>query len=106
MAKTQTTMDPRLGLEAPIRMLAGSEAHVWKLPLDIDTNTFAYVADFLSPDEKKKADRFQFDIHRRRFIAGRGLLRLILGRCCDVQPAELRFDYAPNGKPRVRRSDR
>src|SRR5436190_21847773 len=105
MAKTQTTMDPGLGLEVPMRILAEGETHVWKLSLDIDKNTFANVAGLLSPDERKKADRFQFEVHRCRFIAGRGLLRLILGRYCDVQPAELRFDYAPNGKPGVRRGE-
>jgi 4'-phosphopantetheinyl transferase len=82
--------------------VAGGEVHVWKLPLDIDKSTFAKVAGLLAPDERRRADRFQFEVHRDRFIAVRGMLRLILGRYCDVQPAELRFDYAPNGKPTLR----
>jgi 4'-phosphopantetheinyl transferase len=82
--------------------VAGGEVHVWKLPLDIDKSTSAKVAGLLSPDERTRAGRFQVEGHRERFIAGRGMLRLILGRYCDVQPAELRFDYAPNGKPALR----
>jgi len=105
MTTEPITIDPGLGFELPMRRVVGGEAHVWKLPLDIDNGTFAKAADVLSPDERKRADRFQFEVHRRRFIAGRGMLRLILGHYCDVQPAELRFDYAPNGKPTLRRGE-
>ena len=96
------TIDPNLSLEVHSRTLAAGEVHVWKLPLDLDMSTFANFACLLSSDERKRADRFHFELHRSRFIAGRGLLRLILGRYCDVQPAELRFDYAPSGKPALR----
>ena len=102
IALAQMTTDPGLGFALPTWRVAGGEAHVWKLPLDIDSATFGKVAGLLSPDERKRADRFQFEVHRDRFIAGRGMLRLILGRYCDVQPAELRFEYAPNGKPTLR----
>jgi 4'-phosphopantetheinyl transferase len=102
MAKRVMTIHPSLDFELPIPTVADCEAHVWKLPLDIDNGMFARVIGLLSPDERNRADRFQFEIHRRRFIAGRGMLRLILGRYCDVQPAELRFDYGPNGKPTLR----
>src|SRR5215208_5130431 len=102
MNKTSMTIDPGLDFQVPMRTVAARAAHVWKLPLDIDKSTFAKVAALLSPDEKTRADRFHFELHRRRFIAGRGLLRMILGSYCDVQPAELRFNYAPNGKPTLR----
>jgi 4'-phosphopantetheinyl transferase len=102
MAETPMPINPALGFELPVRTVTRGEAHVWKLPLDLDKRMLAKVASLLSPDERKRADRFQFEVHRDRFIAGRGMLRLILGRYCDVQPAELRFDYAPNGKPILR----
>jgi len=99
------TINPGLSFELPVRTVAGGEAHVWKLPLDIDKRTLAKVAGLLSLDERKRAGRFQFELHRDRFIAGRAMLRLILGRYCDVPPAELRFEYAPNGKPTLRRGE-
>jgi 4'-phosphopantetheinyl transferase len=50
-------------------------------------------------DERHRAGRFRFDLDRNRFIARRGLLRVILGRYLDVKPASIRFGYGPNGKP-------
>jgi 4'-phosphopantetheinyl transferase len=81
------------------RELAAGEVHIWSLPLDITQRSFASVTEFLSPDERKRADRFRFEVHRTRFIAGRGLLRVILGSYCDLPPERLRFIYGPNGKP-------
>jgi 4'-phosphopantetheinyl transferase len=38
-------------------------------------------------------------LDRNRFIARRGLLRVILGRYLDLKPASIRFGYGPKGKP-------
>jgi 4'-phosphopantetheinyl transferase len=38
-------------------------------------------------------------VDRDRFIAGRGLLRAILGRYLGLPPERLRFYYGPQGKP-------
>ena len=88
-------------LEIPERELAAGDVHVWSLPLDIGQSSLASVTELLSPDEKKRADRFRFEVHRNRFVAGRGLLRVILARYCDVSPERLRFIYGPNGKPEL-----
>jgi 4'-phosphopantetheinyl transferase len=48
-----------------------------------------------------RADRFRFELHRNRFVAGRGLLRLILGKYRELPPGSLRFSYGPNGKPEL-----
>ena len=88
-----------LSLEIPERELAPGEVHVWSLPLDIDPSSLASVAKFLSPDERTRADRFRFEVHRNRFVVGRGLMRIILGKHCDVPPERLQFSYGPNGKP-------
>jgi 4'-phosphopantetheinyl transferase len=53
----------------------------------------------LSADERERAGRFRFDRDRRRFVAARGLLRLVLGRTLGLDPAGLRFAYGPRGKP-------
>lgn len=79
--------------------LAGSEIHVWAAPLSVGRNILEGYAATLSPDEKARAERFRFEKHRDRFIAGRGMVREILGRYLQSQPAALRFDYLMNGKP-------
>jgi 4'-phosphopantetheinyl transferase len=75
-----------------------SEAHVFFAQLDRRVRDAAAV---LSDDEFARASRFHFDRDRRRFVAGRALLRSILGRYLDVAPGEVAFAYGPNGKPRL-----
>jgi 4'-phosphopantetheinyl transferase len=57
------------------------------------------LAETLSASERQRADRFQFDRDRLRFIARRGLLRRILGRYVNVDPARLSFTLSSRGKP-------
>jgi 4'-phosphopantetheinyl transferase len=90
-----------VSFEIPERELAAGEVHVWSLPLDISQSYLASVTELLSPDERKRADRFRFKAHRNQFVVGRGLLRVILGRYCDVPPERLRFNYGPKGKPEL-----
>jgi len=94
-------MDSIVSLEIPKRELAAGEVHVWTLPLEIGQSSLASLTEFLSPDERKRADRFRFEIHRNRFIVGRGLLRVILGEYCDIPPERLRFNYGLHGKPEL-----
>jgi 4'-phosphopantetheinyl transferase len=55
--------------------------------------------DTLTADERARAERFYFQKHRERFIAGRGLLRHILSRYLGKEPDQLRFCYNSYGKP-------
>ncbi|HLX69138.1 MAG TPA: 4'-phosphopantetheinyl transferase superfamily protein [Verrucomicrobiae bacterium] len=79
--------------------LARDEIHVWAAPLGVEADPRAAFARTLSPDETARAQRFKFEKHRNRFIAGRGVLREILTRYLQIKPEELRFDYSANGKP-------
>ena len=76
--------------------LSGDEVHVWCASLDRPAANYAM---FLSSDEQIRAERFRFDRERRRFIVGRGTLRIILGRYLNLSPEEVEFEYRPNGKP-------
>ncbi len=78
---------------------APREIHVWSLRLDPPPERVAALRTLLSPDEVARADRFRFEIHRRRFIVGRGVLRRMLGAYTGLDPRALCFQYGPKGKP-------
>jgi len=73
--------------------------HIWHLSLDVTVGERDQYSSLLSTDEKKRAERFYFEKVRDRYIAGRGLLRTLLGGYLNGEPAGIRFDYEPNGKP-------
>ncbi len=56
----------------------------------------------LSIDELRRADRFLFEQHRRRFIVGRAGLRQVLGSYLGIAAESVAFDYTGLGKPRLR----
>lgn len=80
-------------------VLAEDEIHVWHAELDQPEATLRRLDEVLSPDERTRARRFCLERVRTRFIAGRGLLRTILGRYVGRAPESLRFIYAERGKP-------
>jgi medium-chain acyl-[acyl-carrier-protein] hydrolase len=85
-----TSSPPRLG---------EGEVHVWRVPLDQPEEYPARLRPLLSADEEARAGRFRFPRDRARFIVGRGLLRVLLGRYLSSPPERLRFAYGACGKP-------
>jgi 4'-phosphopantetheinyl transferase len=85
--------------------LAPDEVHVWRFSLDRTDVELARLAKTLSAEERGRAARFHFERDRRHFLAGRGLLRALLARYLDCEPAGLRFRYGPQGKPALRTTD-
>lgn len=79
--------------------LAAHEVHVWASSLRVSSDILTGFMAMLSPLEKEHAGKFKFHLHRNRFIAGRGLLRTILGRYLQTRPSKLDFVYSPQGKP-------
>jgi 4'-phosphopantetheinyl transferase len=79
--------------------LQGDDVHVWRLGLDPSTEMVARLRAILTDDERKRADRFAFDQHRRRFTVGRGCLRTILGQYTGIEPARIRLYHNDYGKP-------
>lgn len=74
---------------------------MWLVSLDLPQAALRDLERLLSADERGRAGRYPFGRDRRRFVAARGLLRLILGGYLDRPPESLRFEYGPYGKPRV-----
>jgi 4'-phosphopantetheinyl transferase len=71
---------------------------VWSAVLDRPAEE---LRELLSDDEKARADRFVTPALRGRFTIGRSVLRTLLGRYLDRDPAEIEFAYSARGKPSV-----
>ena len=80
-------------------VLARHEVHVWRANLDLTPARLQSLYQILAPDEQARAGRFRFQKDRDNYTAARGLLRTILGRYLDMEPAQLSFGYGPYGKP-------
>ena len=79
--------------------LGGHQIHVWCAGLEAPASRLAAFARTLSEHERNRAERFQFDRDRDRFIIRRGLLRQILGCYLNTDPAQVSFSYESRGKP-------
>lgn len=79
--------------------LAATDIHVWAAWLQTSTENVPRCASLLAPEENERAARFRFDRHRNRFIAGRAVLRSLLGRYLNRPPEKLQFSYGQHGKP-------
>ncbi|GAP98708.1 4'-phosphopantetheinyl transferase family protein [Leptolyngbya sp. NIES-2104] len=79
------------------------DVHIWQVNLDaiasLHGHAIAVSEDWLSSDERSRADRFKFEHLKQRFIAGRGFLRSLLARYLHTNPEALEFQYASHGKP-------
>ncbi|QOV21208.1 4'-phosphopantetheinyl transferase HetI [Anabaenopsis elenkinii] len=79
--------------------LLPNDVHVWRFHLDIPEAQRENLLATLSGDEVARANRFHFRRTGEHFIAGRGILRRILGRYLGIQPQQVQFDYQERGKP-------
>jgi 4'-phosphopantetheinyl transferase len=73
---------------------------VWKVRLD-EPERAQQDTGVLSPDENARASRFHFEKDRVHFIRCRSALRCLLANYLAVNAAEICFDYATGGKPRL-----
>lgn len=80
-------------------VLSSSNVHIWRAFVDQAAPHLPRLAKTLSAGERARAQRFHFERDKRRFIASQGLLRMILSRYLDMDPARIRFCSGPLGKP-------
>lgn len=70
--------------------------------IDLEAPVPADALAALSPEEHARAARFHFDVHRRRFLAGRAALRTVLAELMGVVPTAVRLGtLGDRGKPVV-----
>lgn len=79
--------------------LPTGEIHIWWVSLDQLDLRLARFIETLALDERRRAERFHFEMDRKRFIIRHGILRKILGCYLNYEPAELQFSYGKHGKP-------
>lgn len=87
--------------EIPIPPLLPSRIDVWSVRTDLPLDALERLSGFLDADDRDRRDKFYFERDQRRFAACRGTLRLLLGAYQNGEPASIRFDYGPQGKPSV-----
>jgi 4'-phosphopantetheinyl transferase len=77
------------------------DVHVYAGTLDHAADHAADHADqaLLSLEERARAARFRFERDRRRYVAGRSMLRRILSRYTGVSPDQLLLRTGARGKP-------
>lgn len=76
-----------------------NEIHIWSAILTLSPEQEHEKLALLSVDERERAYRFHFAIHRQRYIASRSQLRQILSLYLDTPPQDLVFAYTAHQKP-------
>jgi len=79
-----------------VKKAAADDVSVWLAFLDTPAFRFD---ELLSPEERGRAERFYFQRDRDRFIARRGILRILLGCYLGVEPECVELSRGEKGKP-------
>ncbi len=83
------------------RGLAEDSLHLWLARLDLDDAESEKIWLILDETERQRALKFKLAGSRQRFVAGRGLLRLMLGHYLSASPESIKFEQGEHGKPRL-----
>lgn len=81
---------PRLGV---------TDVHVWRIGLRLKKSELARCRATLTTDERTRAARLLSPTHGRRFTAGRGILRRLLGKYLGTPPEDVILTCNTYGKP-------
>jgi 4'-phosphopantetheinyl transferase len=83
-----------------------SDLQLYQTRLDISSAECDRLWQFLSGDERARADRFKREYLKRNFIAARGNLREILATKLGCEPKKIQFSYSEHGKPYINKTHR
>ena len=75
------------------------EIHVWRARLDLARCDLDFISQCLSGEEWTRAHRFRFGVYQDRYIAGRAILRTLLGRYLGSLPEKVSLSQTEWGKP-------
>jgi len=80
---------------------AAAEVMLWWAPLGVSQAEIARVSAWLAPAEHARAARFGRTELAQRYVAGRALLRWLLGRALDVPPQAVPIVRGARGRPQL-----
>jgi 4'-phosphopantetheinyl transferase len=83
------------------KLVTTAHVQVWIANLDQPHPLFEELAATLDAAERERASRITDDERRRRFVAGRGMLRELLGASTNTAPAKIQLTYGSHGKPEL-----
>jgi 4'-phosphopantetheinyl transferase len=89
-------------LPPPEVRLANRQADLWCATMPSFAEPISLLSALLSAEERQRAERFHFSVDRDRYIVRRGILRILLSRYLNTQPAEIEFRYGRWGKPEMK----
>ncbi|MDX2503122.1 MAG: 4'-phosphopantetheinyl transferase superfamily protein [Gammaproteobacteria bacterium] len=72
---------------------------IWLCQSDALQEKVKYFCSLLSADEKARAERFKFAIHRHRFIVFHGFMRVVLAKYLKIDPSLIQYKKGEKGKP-------
>ena len=75
--------------------------HVWDAVLSEGADNYPDFNGILDPTERRRAERFQIEQHRIRFIICRGWLRLLLSAYTGRSPWDIELVLNEYGKPKL-----
>jgi len=83
------------------------EIHLWfAFPEAIrDEEALSEYRRMMSPEERRRYQRFHFEKHRHQFLVSRGLMRTMLSRYTQIRPEDLRFSKNRHGRPEIDGTD-
>jgi 4'-phosphopantetheinyl transferase len=82
-----------------LRSLDATTIAVWGVTLDGPQGCRDRCQQYLSDEERARADRCIRDEDRQRYIFAHGSLRVLLGRYLNVEPGVVRYQQGLAGKP-------
>ena len=92
-------MSPRWSRPPEKLRLLRDRVHIWRASLEMRPSELERLRGTLDSGEAARAARLVFEKDRQHFVAARGILRNILGRYLEREPAELQFSSNSSGKP-------
>lgn len=79
--------------------LVKGDIHLWTVSLDASKVQIERILSVLSPEEKKKASYYKFELVQHKYIVTQAVLKMLLSDYLDIKPADINLGVHKKGKP-------